>query len=140
MLKGSADRFKGKKVAVLGLGLEGKDLVRFLVKSGAKITVFDQKEKSELDLSGLKVEGVNFVCGESYLDEGFSGYEIIYLQTCPLQLKSPLHKLKASKFIHFCSQLIFFYTRISALITIIVFCKPLIKNISQIDLVLRLSP
>ena len=38
-----------KNVAVLGIGLEGKDLVNFFLKNKVKITVFDQKPEEELD-------------------------------------------------------------------------------------------
>ena len=34
-----------KKVAVLGLGLEGKDLVKLMIESGVDIAVLSQKEK-----------------------------------------------------------------------------------------------
>ena len=40
--------WKNKKVAVLGLGVEGLSSVRFLVKKGARVTVLDRKNKKEL--------------------------------------------------------------------------------------------
>lgn len=36
--------FKDKKVAIIGLGLEGKASVEYLTKHGAKVTVLDQKD------------------------------------------------------------------------------------------------
>jgi len=41
--------WKNKKVAVLGLGVEGLSSVRFLVKRGAKVTVLDRKKEEELE-------------------------------------------------------------------------------------------
>jgi len=40
--------WRDKKVAVLGLGVEGLSSVRFLVKNGARVTVLDQKNEKEL--------------------------------------------------------------------------------------------
>lgn len=70
-------RFKNKKVAIIGLGMEGKDALVFLKKEGAKVTVFDQKEKNELDLSAVKDYKVNFICGKDYLSCDFSGFDYI---------------------------------------------------------------
>jgi UDP-N-acetylmuramoylalanine--D-glutamate ligase len=71
------DSIKNKKVAVIGLGLEGKDAVNFLLLSGAEVTVFDYKTSDKLDYSGISKEKVKFVTGENYLDAGFSGFDII---------------------------------------------------------------
>jgi len=72
--------FSGKKVAVLGLGLEGQDLCQFLLKKGAKITVFDQKTASDLGVvyKKLKQQGVKFKLGRNYLKEGLSGWHFIF--------------------------------------------------------------
>ena len=41
--------FTNKKIAVLGLGIEGQDICKFLIKHRAKnITLFDQKTPKEL--------------------------------------------------------------------------------------------
>ncbi len=40
--------FSGKKVTVVGLGIEGVDLVRYLSRRGAKVTISDSKPKSAL--------------------------------------------------------------------------------------------
>ena len=37
-------KFSKKKVAVLGFGMEGQDLCRFLLSQKAQITVFDEKK------------------------------------------------------------------------------------------------
>lgn len=41
--------FQGKKIAILGLGVEGLSTAEFLVKFNPEITFFDQKEESEID-------------------------------------------------------------------------------------------
>jgi UDP-N-acetylmuramoylalanine--D-glutamate ligase len=70
--------YKNKKVAVLGLGMEGKDLVKFLLKQKAEIIVFDQKDKSELDLDGLKTSELKFICGCDYLSGGLGKIDTIF--------------------------------------------------------------
>jgi UDP-N-acetylmuramoylalanine--D-glutamate ligase len=69
---------KGKKVAVLGLGMEGKELVRYLQSRGAKITAFDQREEKDLDFSGINKYKIQLICGRDYLSEGLLGYDSVY--------------------------------------------------------------
>lgn len=73
-------RFSGKKVAVLGLGLEGQDLCRFLLKNGAEITIFDQKSATELGeaCQRFKKQSVKFKLGKDYLSNGLSGFDFIF--------------------------------------------------------------
>ncbi len=65
--------FVNKKIAVLGLGIEGQDVCRFLLKKKAQITVFDRKSAVELGevCQKFKKQGIEFRLGENYL-EGFS--------------------------------------------------------------------
>lgn len=70
--------FKNKRIAILGFGLEGRDLAKFLMNRGAKITVFDQKEKEELNLEGVNEEKIQFVCGKTYLSRGLLDFEYIF--------------------------------------------------------------
>ncbi len=63
-------QFKGKKVAVLGLGMNGVDSTRYLVKQGALVTILDQKLPTQLEewikeLSGLNLQ---YHLGPDYLD------------------------------------------------------------------------
>lgn len=58
---------KGKKVAILGLGIEGRDLLTYLLRTGAKVSILDKKEKEELDLEELPKKGIEFQCGKGYL-------------------------------------------------------------------------
>lgn len=53
--------FNGKKVLVLGYGVEGKSAVDFLIGQKTSLTVYDKKETSEFpeaDLNNLKSNGV----------------------------------------------------------------------------------
>jgi len=71
-------RFRNKKVAVLGFMMEGKALVRYLLKGKANVTVFDRKEREELDFDDIGVARINLVCGVNYLENGLEDYDIIF--------------------------------------------------------------
>ncbi len=61
---------KGKKVAVLGLGVSNTPLIEILHEAGAKITVCDKKEADSFPalLPELSKLGVSFQFGEHYLE------------------------------------------------------------------------
>lgn len=69
--------FKNKKIAVVGYGVEGRDAIDFLLNQGSQVTLFDQKEESEIDISELKTKGVSYIVGSSYLDKGFEEFDLI---------------------------------------------------------------
>lgn len=59
--------FKGKKIAVLGFGIEGESVVNYLLGKVAEILVFDEKERVSFDASQIKKyedKGVNFNFGK----------------------------------------------------------------------------
>lgn len=71
MLRQFSDKVRGKKIAVIGVGISNVPLIKFLLKYGAEICAYDKKEKEQLgavygELSSL---GVKFVLGEGYLDD-----------------------------------------------------------------------
>jgi len=72
--------FKDKRVAVLGLGLEGEDVCHYLLQQKAKITVFDQKSASELGQLFLELEkkGVRFSLGKNYLQPGLISFDFVF--------------------------------------------------------------
>ena len=78
-----------KKIAVLGLGIEGRDVCEYLLKQGARnITVFDRKTAVELEqiykqFKGLK--SLEFKLGQNYLKDGLVDFDIIF--------RSPAFKL-----------------------------------------------
>jgi len=70
---------KNLKVAVLGLGLEGKDLVNFLQKQGYSLTIIDEKPKKELDLTEIKTKGLAFICGpNSFARANLQNFDIVF--------------------------------------------------------------
>lgn len=61
-LKEYMESIKGKRVAVIGMGVSNAPLVRLLAAYGVETTVRDKKELPEID-------GVRRVTGEGYLDD-----------------------------------------------------------------------
>lgn len=70
---------KGKKTAVVGLGVSNRPLIDFLLELGAKVSGFDKKDESQFkDLAEeLRNKGVNLVLGNDYL-ENLKGYDVIF--------------------------------------------------------------
>ncbi len=65
------DSYRGKKVGVLGLGVEGFASAAYMKKLGAEVTVLDRKEASEIapeTLAHLQTIGVQSRFGEQYKD------------------------------------------------------------------------
>ena len=72
--------WRGRRVAVLGLGVSNVPLVRFLCRQGAVVSARDQKPAEELaerlqELAGWPVE---FRLGPGYLDD-LRGYDYLFL-------------------------------------------------------------
>ena len=68
------ERFKDKKVTLLGAGVSNKPLIKMLAEAGAAVTVRDKKTIEALGETGrtLMAAGADFECGENYL-ENISG-------------------------------------------------------------------
>jgi len=86
------DYFKGKKVTVMGIDLEGRGIqdVEFLARHGAEVIATDQKTKEQLkdSLSKLgNLPGVTFVLGEHRLED-FRGRDLI-VRASSAPLNSP---------------------------------------------------
>jgi UDP-N-acetylmuramoylalanine--D-glutamate ligase len=71
------DKYLGKRVAVLGLGIEGRDAINFLLGKGADITLFDAKDERELDFSGIDKRKIKIITGKKYLKDGLNGFELV---------------------------------------------------------------
>jgi len=69
--------FKNQKVAVLGLGIEGRDAINFIVERGTNVTLFDRKEEKDIDFSGIEKEKIKIVTGENYLKDGLKDFDYI---------------------------------------------------------------
>ncbi len=52
------DTLRGQPVAVLGLGIEGLDLGRFLLASGAVVTVFDTRQRPSVSAAADELEAL----------------------------------------------------------------------------------
>ncbi len=71
---------KGKRVAVIGLGVSNIPLIDYLYNLMAKVTVFDQREKEKLDeniLNKLEKYGFELVTGKNAL-HFLRGFNIIF--------------------------------------------------------------
>ena len=62
---------QGRKIAVLGLGVSNRPLVRLLLDAGCDVTGCDRTEREKLDGEVLELEklGCKLRLGESYLDD-----------------------------------------------------------------------
>jgi len=73
--KDSPSSYRDKKVAVIGLGIEGKDLAEFLVKDGAVVTLSDKKTFQEIEplIESLKrqfpIAQVQYVSPENLIQD-----------------------------------------------------------------------
>lgn len=83
------DYIRGKKVAVVGIGVSNIPLINFLIDLNAEVTAFDKKTETQLgDISNnLKLKGVNLELGENYL-ERLIGFEVIF-KTPGMRIDSP---------------------------------------------------
>ena len=61
---------RGKKIAVLGLGVSNRPLVRLLLEFGCDVTGCDRTPREKLDAEVLELEQAGCVlrCGDTYLD------------------------------------------------------------------------
>jgi UDP-N-acetylmuramoylalanine--D-glutamate ligase len=90
-------KYKGKKVLVVGFGVSGVSVAKYMAKQGAKVTVTDTKQKSELTESvnataDLKIE---YELGK-HNDASFASNEIVVVSPgVPLNIK-PLEVTRAA--------------------------------------------
>lgn len=91
-------KFKGKKVLVVGLGLSGVAVARYMCKQGAKVTITDMKQKSELTeyvnlLGELKIE---WELGRHNSKTFLTSELVVVSPGVPLNLK-PLEETREAK-------------------------------------------
>ena len=70
--------FKGKKVAILGLGLEGRDLAMYLLGENALITIFDEKAEGQIDFGLVPKKNISIKCGKNYLKGKLTTFDYIF--------------------------------------------------------------
>ncbi len=70
---------KGKRVAVLGIGVSNQPLIRLLASAGIAVTACDKRERSAFDgiIEELEGLGARFCLGEDYL-EHLDGMDVIF--------------------------------------------------------------
>lgn len=78
----------GKRVTVLGLGVEGVDLVRYLASQGASVTVSDAKSAEALSPRIRELDGlpVRFSLGENRAEDAVAADLLFVSQGVPLTL------------------------------------------------------
>lgn len=82
------ESLKNKKIAIVGLGIEGLSTAQFLVKKGISVSILDKRKKEDIDqeiVSAASQVATTLILGENYLD-GLSEYDVI--------VRSPGIKLK----------------------------------------------
>lgn len=62
---------KGKKIAVIGIGISNRPLIKYLNAAGANVTAYDKRTKEALGdvAEEMSVLGIPMVLGEDYLDK-----------------------------------------------------------------------
>lgn len=80
--------FTGKRVTVVGLGVEGEDLVRFLSRQGADVTVSDAKSRQRLGsrVDDVKLLGAHVSLGKNDPKATADADAIFVSQGVPLDL------------------------------------------------------
>ncbi|MBQ2840061.1 MAG: UDP-N-acetylmuramoyl-L-alanine--D-glutamate ligase [Oscillospiraceae bacterium] len=72
------DSVRGRRCAVIGMGVSNTPLIRLLLDAGASVLICDKKEdQDEALLSEFRGRGAEFCLGEKYLTQ-LSGIEIIF--------------------------------------------------------------
>jgi UDP-N-acetylmuramoylalanine--D-glutamate ligase len=87
-MTGDRELLVGKNVTVLGLGIEGVDVVRYLAANGANVTVSDSRSPEELSSRITELDGlpVHFSLGENRVDDAVSADLLMVSQGVPLTL------------------------------------------------------
>ncbi|MHC1719465.1 MAG: UDP-N-acetylmuramoyl-L-alanine--D-glutamate ligase [Clostridiaceae bacterium] len=70
---------KGKKTAVVGLGVSNRPLIDFLINLGAEVSGFDKKNENQFQdvADELKSKGVTLMLGDNYL-ANLAGYDVVF--------------------------------------------------------------
>ena len=71
---------RGRKVAIIGIGVSNVPLIDYLYNFDAKVTIFERKKITEIDtdiINKINKYSFNMINGESALDE-LTGFDIIF--------------------------------------------------------------
>ncbi len=86
---------KGKKAAIIGLGVSNKPLLEYLYGLGAELTTFDNREIEKIDkqiVETIKDKKIKYIFGKDNLS-GLNGFDIIFRSpTCRPDTKELLEE------------------------------------------------
>ena len=71
------DSLKGKRVAVLGIGVSNTPLVKMLLEAGISVTACDKREAPDGQMEELASLGAKLQLGKGYL-ENLTGFDVIF--------------------------------------------------------------
>lgn len=77
---GLAEALQGRRLAVVGIGVQNLPLIEFLCSLGLQVTAFDQRSETQLAARVARLSGlpVRYVTGPGYLDS-LPGHDVIFL-------------------------------------------------------------
>ncbi|MHC6181409.1 UDP-N-acetylmuramoyl-L-alanine--D-glutamate ligase [Clostridium sp. JNZ X4-2] len=80
---------KGKKTAVVGIGISNRPLINFLLSLGAEVTAFDKKSESQLGkiAKEFREKNIELVLGEDYLHD-LNDFQVIF-KTPSMRIDNP---------------------------------------------------
>lgn len=88
-MTGERDSLVGKRVTVIGLGIEGVDAARYAVDHGAKVSVLDSKNEASVASRLEELEGlpITYVLGRPQTIDDIAGSDAVFVsQSVPLKL------------------------------------------------------
>ncbi|CAB1254601.1 UDP-N-acetylmuramoyl-L-alanine--D-glutamate ligase [Clostridium sp. MT-14] len=80
---------KGKRTAVVGIGISNRPLINFLLNLGAKVTAFDKKNENQLGkiAKEFREKNINLILGEDYL-HNLNNFQVIF-KTPSMRIDNP---------------------------------------------------
>lgn len=85
------ERLRGQRVAVLGLGIEGRDLGRFLLARDARVTVFDTRGRAAVAEGAAELEALGAEVRLGPIpDDAADGCAALYVSQSVLLQREPL--------------------------------------------------
>lgn len=101
---------KGKKVAIIGVGVEGLSTLRYLGKQGVKVSILDKKGEEEIDkkiISEVRSLGATISLGKNYL-QSLDQFDVVF-RSPSVRSDIPQLKRAAEKGTQITSQIKFFF-------------------------------
>ena len=89
------DQLQGKRVLVYSLGMEGRDLARFMLAHGAAVTVSDTRSPAQLQAAGATLPAgvADLVSGEALLDP--AGFDLLAISQSVLRSNPAVVRARA---------------------------------------------